>query len=231
MGKQKYFTEEERNKAKKEKYIRYREKHPEKVKEAQKKYYQNHKGKINQWHKENSHRYIGSVKDDFKIDCIYSFKADDDFGFYKNEKYIKGNQAKNKYIHIWLKCTDGKYRNCLEHIIKWEYFNGKIPEGYEIDHIIPISEGGTNKLSNLRLVTHIGNMNNPITKKRHLSTHQGKPVIQLDLEGNIIKEWNSALECDGKGFSSRYVYDACNGKNGKSGHKYNGYNWYYKNEN
>lgn len=186
---------------------------------------------LREWQRENRKRFTGSVKDDFEISEIYSFKKEDDFGFYKDGEYKKGNPAKTKYVHIWFLCKDGKYRNCLEHVIKWEYFNGKIPEGYEIDHIIPIREGGTNKLSNLRCVTHKENHNNPLTKKRHRETHQGKHVMQYDLDGMLVKEWNCANECDGNGFCSRWVYDACNGKNQKIGHQYKGYNWYYKNEN
>ena len=185
---------------------------------------------LRKWHKQNSYRYRGSVKDEFEISDIYSFKEEDDYWFYKDGIYKQGNPAKNKYVHIWLLCKDGKYRNCLEHIVKWEYFNGRIPEGMQIDHIIPVSMGGTNKMSNLRCVSPKENMNNPLTKKRHIETHQGKYVLQCDLNGMLVKEWKSAKECDGNGFCSRWVYEACNGKYGKSGHKYKGYYWYYKDE-
>lgn len=95
----------------------------------------------------------------------YTFVAEDDWGDYENGIYRKGNFDDAGYCVHWYACTDGKGHNCLEHCKKWEYFNGKIPEGYEIDHIIPISNGGTNKLSNLRLVTPEENSNNPLTKK------------------------------------------------------------------
>ena len=95
----------------------------------------------------------------------YTFVADDDWGDYENDIYRKGNFDNEGYCNHWYACTDGMGHKCLEHCKKWEYFNGKIPEGYEIDHIIPISNGGTNKLSNLRLTTPKGNSNNPLTKK------------------------------------------------------------------
>ena len=50
------------------------------------------------------------------------------------------------------------------HRIVWETFNGEIPDGYEIDHIDGNKQN--NVLSNLRCVTHIENMANPITKER-----------------------------------------------------------------
>lgn len=46
----------------------------------------------------------------------------------------------------------------------YEAFNGAIPAGKEIDHID--GDPMNNKLSNLRVVTHKENMNNPITKER-----------------------------------------------------------------
>ena len=103
---------------------------------------------------------------------IYSFKAEDDWGYYKDNVKKEPSFNSDGYSRQWFKCTDGKYHRMGEHVAKWEYFNGKMPEGYEIDHIIPISDDGTNKLSNLRLVTHQENMNNPISiKKRQGVNH------------------------------------------------------------
>lgn len=53
------------------------------------------------------------------------------------------------------------------HRIIWKAFNGEIPEGMEIDHIIPLKNGGTNALSNLRLATHKDNCNNPISVENY----------------------------------------------------------------
>ena len=46
----------------------------------------------------------------------------------------------------------------------YEAFRGKIPAGFEVDHI----DGNpmNNALYNLRIVTHRENMNNPITKQK-----------------------------------------------------------------
>ena len=49
------------------------------------------------------------------------------------------------------------------------------PEGKkEVDHIIPISLGGTNDVSNLRWCTHEENSNNPITRQNMSEAHKGK---------------------------------------------------------
>lgn len=67
--------------------------------------------------------------------------------------------AKTKTYHqTRLKCIDGKQRYFYIHVAIWYYFNGEIPQGYEIDHIIPLCEGGSDELKNLRLLTHNDNM-------------------------------------------------------------------------
>jgi len=49
-----------------------------------------------------------------------------------------------------------KKKRYYVHRVIWEYFNGPIPTGYEIDHI----DGNpcNNKIENLRLLTHIQNL-------------------------------------------------------------------------
>ena len=111
----------------------------------------------------------------------YTFKEDDDWGDYDNGVFRKPIFNKKGYSIKHYMNNYGERIALLEHIAKWEYFNGEIPEGMEIDHIIPISEGGTNKLSNLRVVTHSENMLNPITRKK-LS------------EGKKGNQWNKGVK-------------------------------------
>ena len=97
----------------------------------------------------------------------YSFKAEDDWGCYnKNGNLLKG-YFDRQYLAHKFNCDDGKQHKMLEHIAKWEYFNEKIPDGMTIDHIIPLSNGGTNKLDNLRLVSQADNNRNPLTRINH----------------------------------------------------------------
>lgn len=97
----------------------------------------------------------------------YSFKDDDDWGDYfkgeRREPWFDGDG----YSQLNYFCTDGKWHTMGEHVAKWEYFNGKIPEGMQVDHIIPVKNGGTNKLSNLRLLTPKDNSNTELTKINH----------------------------------------------------------------
>jgi hypothetical protein len=115
---------------------------------------------------------------------LYSFKEEDDWGDYYKGEYRNGVIHSAGYRLHWYNCTDGKRHRFYEHVIKWEYFNGKIPEGYEIDHIIPISNGGTNKLSNLRCVSHKDNLNNSNSFANRSNSHKGK------------KPWNKGIRWD-----------------------------------
>lgn len=83
----------------------------------------------------------------------------------KRIKYLKSVKHKNGYLRIGL-WYYGKRKWFMIHRLVWESFVGQIPKGYEIDHI----DGNktNNELSNLRCVSHMENMNNPITREIHL---------------------------------------------------------------
>lgn len=108
------------------------------------------------------------------LDGTYTFKAEDNFGDYHNGKKRNGTPNKFGYVRHKYLCTDGKTHSVCEHVAKWEFFNGKIPDDMEIDHILPISKGGTNALSNLRIVDHIGNMNNQESTKTKSEMYSGE---------------------------------------------------------
>lgn len=115
---------------------------------------------------------------------FYDFVADDDRGDYFNNKQRLGSIDSDGYVLSSYLCDDGKWHAMREHIAKWEYFNGRIPKGMEIDHILPVSMGGTNKLSNLRLVTRKENHNNPLTRKNMSESRKGKKYAL----GNVMRE-------------------------------------------
>jgi 5-methylcytosine-specific restriction endonuclease McrA len=105
---------------------------------------------------------------------VYSFKAEDEWGCYKNGKAFVSNFDKLGYAYKSYKCDDGEYHTMFEHTAKWEYFYGIIPEGMVIDHIIPISIDGTNKLSSLRIVTQKGNCNNENSIENYKNGNKNK---------------------------------------------------------
>lgn len=69
------------------------------------------------------------------------------------------NSKREKITHCKTKGGYLQATNQMVHRLVWEAFNGKIPEGMEIDHINCIRDD--NRLENLRLVTHKENCNNP----------------------------------------------------------------------
>lgn len=64
-------------------------------------------------------------------------------------------------------CKDGVYTHRYVHQLVWETFVGEIPDGFEIDHIKPIADGGGDELSNLRIGTRKDNMHNETTYKKY----------------------------------------------------------------
>ena len=71
------------------------------------------------------------------------------------------------------------------HKIIWEAFKGKIPKGYQIDHINTIRND--NRLENLRIVTPKENCNNPLTiehYKQHSKTLDYAYITHLKAENH-----------------------------------------------
>lgn len=113
----------------------------------------------------------------------------------------------------------------LIHRIIWETFKGKIPEGYEIDHINTIRND--NRLENLRLLTHKENCNNPLSiehykqhnktvdrtylAKYHTSLTKYYDIVQMDLENNIIAKYKTTKDLPSK-YDKSSIYGVINGK-------------------
>lgn len=166
----------------------------------------------------------------------YTFKAEDDWGDYSNGKYRKGYMNANGYCIHPYNCDDGKRHTLQEHKEKWIYFNGDIPDGMEIDHIIPIADGGTNKLSNLKIGTHRDNMNNPYTieklkniqqtDEQIIKAAQGKwkKIYQYNKDLKLVSVWNCADECVLFGYCKKNIQRCCRGE--RKTHK--GYIWSYE---
>ena len=61
-------------------------------------------------------------------------------------------------------------------------------------------------------------------KKGILNTKLSKPVLQLSLSGDLIREWPSTAECGRNGFSQSAVSRCCRGEKPQ----YKGFLWMYK---
>lgn len=175
----------------------------------------------------------------------------------------------NDYYHVTL-CGKQRY----VHKLVAETFIPNPENKPCIDHIIPISCGGTNCVENLRWCTHEENSNNRITKENHQrainkiwdnngeeirkklsESHKGKTpwnkgsktsietrikqseshkgiipkanppkkVYQYTLDGELVKIWDSTMECGRNGYTQSAVAACCRGIK----KQYKGYIWSY----
>ena len=147
----------------------------------------------------------------------YSYYVVDDGHIYTESLKEIGNADSNGYIET----SFG-----MIHRIIWETFKGKIPEGYEIDHINTIRND--NRLENLRLLTHKENCNNPLSiehYKQHNKTVDRAylkgvvrtdlikyyDIVQIDLKNNVIAKYKTTKDIPSK-YRRVMIYKAINGK-------------------
>lgn len=92
------------------------------------------------------------------------------------------------------------------------------------------NDGGSNSQSgtnNYFYDKHYFNKDNDNYGNKYESNDLSKPVIQIDVLGNIVREWSSATEAAEKGnFQARCISGCCYGKR----HIHNGYQWIFKSD-
>lgn len=100
------------------------------------------------------------------------------------------------------------------------------PNGYDVvDHID--TDPTNNKAENLRWTTQRGNILNPISHKKRMDRIREsipRKCVQMDLDGNLIKIWNSLKDaCVSLGLGRGNLTSTCQGKYQTCG----GYKWAY----
>ena len=87
-----------------------------------------------------------------------------------------------------------------------------IPNPYtksDVDHILPIIDGGGDEAFNLRWVDRKGNMNNKMTKQRVDENRYKVKVSQYTKQGLLVKTFDSELQAEKETGIKRQNIDNC----------------------
>ena len=124
------------------------------------------------------------------------------------------------YLKVGLS-KNGEYKECYVHRLVAEAFLPN-PEGKpQVNHkdedktnnFVFLDEDGSvdKEKSNLEWSTPKENSNHG-TRTERVAKALSKKVLQLSLNGDLIREWESTRECGRNGFDSGHVCQCCNGK-------------------
>lgn len=140
----------------------------------------------------------------------------------KKEKILKNSQCGDYYTVQLYKNGKGKTR--LVHCLVAETFIPN-PNNYPCVNHKKELEKGNNSIENLEWCTYKYN-NNYGTHKQRVGRSHWKKVIQYDLQGNVIKEWESLISIENElNFNHRNISACCNHKYGRP--TAYGYKWEY----
>ena len=125
---------------------------------------------------------------------------------YDKVRILKPGENGRGYCKVNL-CLNKVVKSAKVHRLVWEAFNGSIPENYQINHLNEIKSD--NRLENLSLCTAKENVNYG-TRTERAAKHFRKPVLQLDKQGNFIKEWPSSCEIQRQlGYATSHILECC----------------------
>jgi len=139
-------------------------------------------------------------------------------------RILKPQSTPQGYLIIRLYDLDKNYKQQSIHSLVAQAFLGDRPtqeDGapYDIDHIN--GKRDDNRLSNIRYITHNDNV-----LRSDLAMAKRKPIIQWDMDGNFIREYDGAIDAVKLGFDKGSIGKVARGVK-KS---YKGYVWTFKND-
>ena len=144
------------------------------------------------------------------------------------ERILKPYKTKDGYLKIGL-FKNGKRKKILVHRLVAETF---LPNPNNLPEVNHKDENKTNnfvgtpendyKDGNLEWCTREYNQKFG-TRTERIAKTRSKPVLQISLKGEFIREWKSAKECERNGFNQGHVCNCCKGK--RKSHK--GFKWCY----
>ena len=138
----------------------------------------------------------------------------------RKPRLMTPSETKKGYLVVHLR-KNGESKTCRVHRLVAKTF---IPNPNNLPQINHLDEDKTNnRVENLEWCTSKDNCNHGTRNERRIKT-QSKPVLQLSLSGDFIREWSSIAECGRNGFHQGLVCQCCNGK--RKTHK--GFRFMYK---
>ena len=156
------------------------------------------------------------------------------------ERLVKTSEDKGGYFQVNLR-KNGEYKKCFVHRLVAQTFlpnpenkpciNHKIQgkKGKKINMVFFNEDGTIDKeRTTIEWVTYKENndygTHNEKISKANTNGKKSKPVLQLSLDGDLIRELPSTAECERNGFNHGAVCRCCNGK--QKTHK--GFRFMYK---
>ena len=146
-------------------------------------------------------------------------------------KLRKPRKRKNGYFQVCLS-KNGEYKQCLVHRLVAEAFLENPDNLPEVNHkdedktnnFVFLNEDGSidKEKSNLEWKNHRDNINHGTHNERSAKT-RSKRVLQLSLDGELIREWESTQECGRNGFNQGAVAACCRGEKPQ----YKGFLWMF----
>ena len=132
----------------------------------------------------------------------------------------KNEEEKNYKVHRLVAQTflaNPENKPCVNHKIEGD-------EGKTINMVF-FNEDGTidEEKTTIEWCTHEENINYGTHNERSAKT-KSKKVLQLSLDGDLIREWESSKECGRNGFNQGNICEWCNGKRKTQ----RGFRWEYE---
>ena len=152
-------------------------------------------------------------------------------------KLLKPYEDTCGYLQVKLS-KNGERKTCYVHRLIAETFLENPENLPEVNHkdedktnnFVFLNEDGSvdKEKSNLEWKNHRDNCNhgtrNERVSKAMTNGKLSKPVLQLSLSGELIREWPSVAECERNGFNKGYVAACCRGVYESA----YGFRWMYK---
>lgn len=116
------------------------------------------------------------MKDIKGYEGLYAITPEGEVWSYRRKKFLKPIADKKGYLIVIL-CKDGKVKNYKIHRLVAEAY---IPNPNNLPQVDHINEDKTNNcVNNLQWITN----------KDNCRKSNNKPILQFDLDGNFIREW------------------------------------------